>query len=170
MLFRSIQVARAKLKLAEGFFCLDQWDPGIKYLGACLEEKTVFSIEQVGDAAVGAVFRHIGSPLTWEARLATLAALCAEHGYTANLGDAFVRHLAKLADSPLNSAGLDQWLSGWESETSRHPAMQLPLRLVRTGIAYLKTQPRDETVLLQLQKEERTLVRQALGLPSEQSE
>jgi tetratricopeptide (TPR) repeat protein len=166
----AIQVARAKLKLAESFFRLDQWDAGIKYLGACLKEKTVFSIEQVGDAAVGAVFHHIGSPLIWQARLATLAGLCAEHGCKANLGDAFVRHLAKLADSPLSSAGLDQWLSGWESETSCHPAMQLPLRLVRTGIAYLKTQPRDETVLLQLPKEERALVRQALGLPNEQPE
>jgi tetratricopeptide (TPR) repeat protein/energy-coupling factor transporter ATP-binding protein EcfA2 len=166
----AIQVAKAKLKLAESFFCLDQWDAGIKYFGACLKEKTVFSIEQVGDAAVGAVFRHIGSPLIWQARLATLAGVCAEHGCIANLGDAFVRHLAKLANSPLSSAGLDQWLNGWESETSRHPAMQLPLRLVRTGIAYLKTQPREETVLLQLPKEERTLVRQALGLPNEQPE
>jgi hypothetical protein len=75
-----------------------------------------------------------------------------------------------LADSPLSSAGLDQWLSGWVSETSRYPAMQLPLRLVLTGIGYLKTQPRDETVLLQLPKEERALVRQALGLPNEQME
>jgi tetratricopeptide (TPR) repeat protein len=166
----AIQMAKAKLKLAESFFCLDQWDDGIKYLGSCLKKKTVFSIEQVGDAAVGAVFRHIGSPLIWQARLATLYGLCAEHDCIANLGDAFVRHLAKLADSPLSSAGFDQWLSGWKSETSRHPVMQLPLRLVRTGIAYLKTQPRDETVLLQLPKEERTLVRQALGLPNQQSE
>jgi tetratricopeptide (TPR) repeat protein len=166
----AIQVARAKLKLAESFFCLDQWDAGIKYLGACLNEKTVFSLEQVGNAALGAVFRHISSPQIWQARLATLARLCAEHDCTANLGDAFVRHLAKLAVSPLSSAGLDQWLNGWESETSGHPAMQLPLRLVRTGIAYLKTQPRDETVLLQLPKEERVLVRQALGLPNEQQE
>jgi tetratricopeptide (TPR) repeat protein len=165
------QVAKAKLNLAESHFRLDQWGAGIKYLDTSLKEKTAFSIEQVGHAAVGAVFRHIGSPQIWQTRLAALAGLCAEYGCVANLGDAFVRHLAKLADSPLSSAGLDQWLSGWESETSRHPAMQLPLRLVRTGIAYLiKTQPRDETVLLQLPKEERTLVRQALGLPSEQPE
>jgi hypothetical protein len=48
--------------------------------------------------------------------------------------------------------------------------MRLPLRLLKVGIAYLKTQPRDETVLLQLLKEERALVRQALGLPNEQPE
>jgi hypothetical protein len=48
--------------------------------------------------------------------------------------------------------------------------MRLPLRLLSAGIAYLKTQPRDETVLLQLPKEERALVREALGLAIEQVE
>ena len=48
--------------------------------------------------------------------------------------------------------------------------MQLPHRLLSVGIAYLKTQPRDETVLLQLPKEERSLVREVLGLPKERPE
>jgi hypothetical protein len=48
--------------------------------------------------------------------------------------------------------------------------MCIPLRLLKVGIAYLKTQPRDETVLLELPKEERLLVREALGLPIERLE
>jgi len=48
--------------------------------------------------------------------------------------------------------------------------MEFPMRLFRTGIAYLKTQPRDEGVLLQLPSEERSLVRLALGLAQEPSE
>jgi hypothetical protein len=75
--------------------------------------------------------------------------------------------LAQLAGSVLNNGVLDQWLACWESAASEHKAMRLPLRLLRVGIDYLKTQPRDEGVLLQLPKEERALARQALGLPPE---
>jgi hypothetical protein len=64
---------------------------------------------------------------------------------------------------------MDQWLAGWKSAASAEPAMQVPLRLLRAGIAYLKTSPRDEAVLLQLPSEERSLVRLALGLPEESS-
>ena len=117
-----------------------------------------------------AIFRQFGSPATWQARLSEAVKLYAEHESLPHLGDALVRHLAQLAKSPLNSAGLDQWLASWEHATSQHAAMRLPLRLLKVGIAYLKTQPRDETVLLQLLKEERALVRQALGLPSEEPE
>jgi len=65
---------------------------------------------------------------------------------------------------------MDQWLAGWVNATPEGKGMELPLRLLRVGIAYLKTKPRDETVLLGLPKEERALVRQALGLPAEQLE
>jgi hypothetical protein len=75
--------------------------------------------------------------------------------------------LAKLSQSHLNRAGLDQWLSGWETASAGHPPMQLALRLLRVGIAYLKSEPRSESVLLDLPREERSLVRQALGLPAE---
>jgi tetratricopeptide (TPR) repeat protein len=158
--------------LAAVSFNADQWSDGVEQLGTVLGEGTVVSrlIPAFTDAAIMAIFRQIGSPATWQARLAEVAMIYAEHDSLPHLGDALVRHLAQLADSPLNSAGLDQWLASWELTTSQHAAMRLPLRLLGAGIAYLKPQPRDETVLLQLPKEERTLVRQALGLPNEQPE
>ena len=42
--------------------------------------------------------------------------------------------------------------------------MLLPLRLLRVGIDYLASQPKDEGKLLQLPEEERSLLRQALSL------
>jgi hypothetical protein len=75
--------------------------------------------------------------------------------------------LAELAGSTLNQAGLDEWLAGWASAASGHEVMQFPLRLLCAGIDYIKTEPRDEGVLLQLPQEERALVRQALELPPE---
>lgn len=164
--------ALAKGCLATASFNTDQWSDGVEQLRSIRGERNAVSspIPVVTDAAIEAIFRQIGSPETWQARLAEAATIYTEHDSLPHLGDALVRHLAQLAKSPLNSAGLDQWLASWEQATSQHAAMRLPLRLLGAGIAYLKTQPRDETVLLQLPKEERTLVRQALGLPSEQPE
>jgi tetratricopeptide (TPR) repeat protein len=158
--------------LATASLNTDQWSDGIERLRNLLGAGTAVSgpIPTVSDAAIMAIFRQIGSPATWQARLAEVAKIYTEYDSLPHLGDALVRHMAELAKSPLNSAGLDQWLTSWEHATSQHAAMRLPLRLLGAGIAYLKTQPRDETVLLQLPKEERTLVRQALGLPTEQPE
>ncbi len=158
--------------LAAAAFVADQWSDGVEQLRSILGERTIISRPSplVTDAAITAIFSQIGSPETWQARLAESAKLYAENDSLPHLGDALVRHLTHLAKSPLNSAGLDQWLAGCERATSQHAAMRLPVRLLSVGIAYLKTQPRDETVLLQLPKEERTLVRQALGLPNQQPE
>ena len=166
------QVAWARRWLVAASFGAGEWSVGVEQLPRVLGERSLVSrsVPPVTDAAIMAIFRQIGSPETWQARLAEVAKIYTEYGSLPHLGDALVRHLAQLAGSLLNSAGLDQWLASWEHATSQHAAMRLPLRLLGVGIAYLKTQPRDETVLLQLPKEERTLVRQALGLPNEQPE
>ena len=164
--------ALARGCIATASFNADRWGEGVELMRGILGKPTAVSspVPTVTDAAVTAIFRQIGSPKTWQARLAEVVTIYAKGNYLPHLGDALVRHLAQLANSPLNSTGLDQWPASWERATSQHAAMRLPLRLLGVGIAYLKTQPRDETVLLQLPKEERTLVRQALGLPNEQPE
>ena len=162
-------VAKARTNLAITFMVADRWDDGIEQFHAILAGPAtpLGGAAFVSDAVLAGVFRQIGSPEVWQARLVQAVLLYAEHGSLTHLGDALVRHVAKLADSVLNSAGLDQWLACWQSATLEHEAMRLPLRLLRAGIDYLKTQPRDEGVLLQLPKEERALARQALGLAPE---
>jgi len=128
------------------------------------------SLATIGHAVIEGVLRQVDSPDDWQARAATGILLYAECKCLPHLGDALVRHLARLAQSPLNNAGLDQWRAAWEFAASRYREMCIPLRLLKVGIAYLKTQPRDETVLLELPKEERLLVREALGLPIERLE
>jgi len=162
-------VAKARTNLAVTRMVAERWDAGVEQVQAILADAatppggTAF----VSNAVAAAVFRQIGSPEVWQARLVQAVNLYAQHGSLTHLGDALVRHLAELAGSVLNNAGLDQWLACWESAASGHEAMRLPLRLLRAGIDYIKTQPRDESVLLQLPKEERALARQALGLAPE---
>ena len=165
-------VARARVNLSETCLAFDRWDDGVKQIEAILacRETPPGGTAFVSEAVVAAVFRQMGAPGVRQARLVQAISLYEQHGCLSHLGDTLVRHLAKLAGSVLNSAGLDQWLDCWKAAASEHEAMRLPLRLLRVGIDYIKTQPRDEGVLLQLPKEERALARQALGLAPENPE
>ncbi|MGO8677581.1 MAG: ArsR family transcriptional regulator [Limisphaerales bacterium] len=163
------RVARARLNLAETCLSADRWGAGVQQLPAILADPAIppGGTASVSDTVLAAIFRQIGSAEVWQARVVQAVSLYAQHGSLTRLGDAMVRQLGKLAGSVLSNTGLDQWLACWESAASEHEAMRLPLRLLRAGIDFLKTQPRDEGVLLQLPKEERALARQALGLAPE---
>ena len=84
----------------------------------------------------------------------------------AYLGDSLVRHLPRLTTSPISGDGLKQWLAHWESAASAHESMRFPLRLLRVGVDYLTSQPKDPGKLLELPAEERSLLQQMLSLPT----
>ncbi|MEZ5384703.1 MAG: hypothetical protein R3F13_04230 [Prosthecobacter sp.] len=89
------------------------------------------------------------------------------------LGDALINHLPTLARAPLNHDGFDTWAECWTSacaqiEPEDQTKMEIPLRLLHTGIGFLKT--KDENSLLLLPLEERRVLRKALQLPPERSE
>lgn len=161
-------VARARGACAALLLVAEDWTSAWDQLRRVLaEEANPEDFALVTDEVIAAIFRQTSSPDTCRARLTQTLAFYAEHQVLPVLGEALVRHLAKLSQSHLNAAGLDQWLAGWEAGSAGQPALRLPLRLLRAGIAYLKTEPRSEGVLLDLPREERGLVRQALGLPDE---
>lgn len=118
------------------------------------------------DAAVASVLRYIGSPEVCRARAHDVVKFFADQKALAYVGDSLVRHLSRLATSPISGDGLKQWLAHWESAASAFESMRFPLRLLRVGIDYLTSQPKDEGKLLQLPEEERSLLRQALSLPA----
>ena len=89
----------------------------------------------------------------------------------AALGQGVVSQLGKVhqAGAPFPSAEhLDQWLAAWESiaDVPKAQEFALPLRLLRVGIAFLKTGGTDHSVLLTLTKPERKILQQALGMAS----
>ncbi|HWW02670.1 MAG TPA: tetratricopeptide repeat protein [Candidatus Acidoferrum sp.] len=158
--------------MASALLATGEWNTALEHLTQFLagREKPPPVIAQVSEVLIQAIFRQIGSSDVWQKRAAQVVALYREYNALVYLGGALVQHLTVLKESPLNPVGLDQWLAVWEGRASDDDAMQFPLRLLRAGIAYLKTQPRDEGVLLQLPSEERSLVRLALGLAEEPSE
>jgi DNA-binding transcriptional ArsR family regulator len=126
--------------------------------------KTILS--QTSDGVVADSIRAFGSSEIWPTQVKEVVKIFAAHGALNYLGDALVRHLSKLATTPISGEGLKQWSAHWKSSADEHEAMRLPLRLLRVGIDYLSSQPMDEGVLLQLPAEERVLLRQVLSLPA----
>lgn len=109
----------------------------------------------------------------WTQLLSEFTGHFARFGALTQLGETAVRHLPKIAASPLNHAAWDAWVGAWEAAQAALPesdraTLDIPLRLLRTGVAWLKT--KDEAHLLSLLSEERRLLREALGLAQEESE
>lgn len=154
--------------LASLMLMAGEWETAMQRLANLLADtqKSGTVVARVSEAVVHAIFSQIGAPEVWQARVVEALSLYKDHGALDYLGGALVQHLTHLNKSPLGPAGLEQWISGWEERAESEQALRFPLRLLRTGIAYLKTQPLDEAVLLQLPSEERNLVRAALGLES----
>lgn len=95
--------------------------------------------------------------------------LYAKHAAEALLGEALVKHLGAVFSegAPWPSAeNLDQWFAAWQVAAGDAPEFKLPLRLLRTGVEFVKSGGKEEGILLDLTSPERSVLRQALGLQS----
>lgn len=124
----------------------------------------------MAEEVVAATFAVTTDPIRWRTLLTGFASHFARFDGLTQFGEAAVKHLPTLADSPLNHAAWDAWVSAWESAQASLPEddrdqLDIPLRLLRTGVAWLKT--KEDGKLLTLPREERSILRQALNLPAE---
>jgi len=124
---------------------------------------------KAGDTAT-AIFAVTTDTTRWTSLLTEFAGHFTRFGGLTELGEAAVKHLPTIAASPLNHAAWDAWVGAWEAARAALPEkdrnqLDIPLRLLRTGIAWLKT--KDEGQLLTLPREERRILREALKLPPE---
>jgi tetratricopeptide (TPR) repeat protein len=114
---------------------------------------------------ISVIFRSALSDAGWRPRIAEFIQLFTEHISLSALGNSLVKSIPKLNKSNLNETGLDAWVALWRELGAPHDELTVPLRLLETGVAFIKT--KDEGVLLNLPKEERSILRQTLGLPPE---
>lgn len=89
------------------------------------------------------------------------------------LGDKLVRQLSDFASHAVAADLCRKWEGAWSGLVAKlsdedRVQMEIPLRLLRTGLAYLES--RMEGELLALPAEERKIVREALGLGTESTE
>ncbi len=124
----------------------------------------------VSYVVVDLIFSESSDPKRWLGRISTFLQRFAHRAALPSLGEALVKQLPKVGESALNHAAWDAWVEAWTDEGDKlkpedREQLDIPLRLLRTGIAYLKSE--DEGELLALHAEERAILREALNLPPE---
>ncbi len=123
---------------------------------------------RMGSILTESTFGLRDDPEKWTAKVKELLPLFLERGLASELSTSLVRTLETLKNSGLNYSTMDAWVSHWEKLAGDCPQIQVGLRLLRAGVQWLNSE--DEGALLDLVKEERMIVRQALGLGAESDE
>ena len=162
-------VVKAQLALSELHFSEGRWSAGFQALEASLESggKTQPAYRGTATDLVDAVF---AAGLNPEGRLDKITGLLRayrDHDALAVLGEAVVQHIGRVfrVGEPFPSAdNLEGWVLGWEQAAEKVPDFRLSVRLLRTGIDFVKAGGKDLGVLLTLTSPERAILEQALGL------
>jgi tetratricopeptide (TPR) repeat protein len=161
-------------KLAEVHIKLLQYEKSLESVTRLLDltEHADASDEQAQDD-LGAVLTEVAyglreNPAKWMPEIQRLLPALVERNLATGLSASIVLHLEKLKQSDLNNAAMDRWVSDWENVSRDYPQLQVGIRMLRSGVEWIKT--KDESVLLDLVREERMIVRQALGLEPEAEE
>jgi tetratricopeptide (TPR) repeat protein len=162
---------RADAHLGIAVICFEEgrWDDGFRAIErglsiAALQTPVRFGVPLI---IIEALF---SAGLTLEGRsvqIADLFSIYTAHTALPVLGDSIVMHNGTVFSkgAPWPSAdNLDQWLAAWAAVAGDVAEFKLPMRLLRTGIAFIKAGGNDHGVLLSLTSIERSILRQALGL------
>ncbi|WP_242482467.1 hypothetical protein [Thiocystis violacea] len=116
---------------------------------------------------IGAFFDSTPQPRIRRARTCDLFQVYRDADAIAHLGEALTRHLGSLhgaaADLPCPD-NLQTWAAAWDEAGKDGAAFRLPLRLLRTGIDFLKAGGTDPGILPDLNQEEHRLLEQVFEL------
>ncbi|MCB1097555.1 MAG: hypothetical protein KDN22_18430, partial [Verrucomicrobiae bacterium] len=164
----SIRKSDAYLTIAEIQCGQGQWEEGFASMAQGVELGASVSPPHIGDieSILALIFDAGLSRGELEKKVSIFSAILGQHSAYGALGESLVHHLGSLtkSDDPPASDQLNRWLAIWEKIADGVPDLIIPMRLFRTGIRYLLSEDRDESVLLDLRFDERELLRQALGL------
>jgi tetratricopeptide (TPR) repeat protein len=115
-----------------------------------------------------AIFRASADSRVWRFRTNRLADISAEEKARrapgdprpnpfAQLGNALIQSLTSKAYSEATADALDVWAEVWRGVSERHQDLSLSTRIFGVGLQYVRT--KDERVLLDLVREERSILR-----------
>ncbi|WGS88023.1 ArsR family transcriptional regulator [Methylomonas sp. UP202] len=162
-------IANSYIGLSIILFSKGQWEEGVINLSNGLEfiNDIHKPKEKLLEIIISIIFVSNLSPTIRKQRIAELMQVFEQHHASNYLGEALIRHLGSLHRDPDETPSpdnLEQWCSAWEAAGTNSEAMKLPLRLLRTGIDFLKAGAQDRSVLLDLNQEERQILVQTFGL------
>jgi len=162
-------VEKVAIKLAELHWLDEQWTKGFDALetGLNFRDAPTSSHHRSISSLIGFLFAAGLTLKGRKAKIQKLVKIYRNCKLLSVLGEGAVRHLGEiyLSGSPFPSDdNLEQWFGVWESVTAGWEEFQLPLRLLRTGIDFIKSDGNDPGVLLLLTSTERKLLEQAFGV------
>jgi tetratricopeptide (TPR) repeat protein len=141
-----------------------KWDEAFMKLelafATCQERETRFSFWAAVYLPI--IARATGRQGVWTKVVPSLVKIFEKHGALSQLGAGLVKSLSDLRNSFLNEEGLNSWKQIWKETAPDRPELLIPFRIFSTGITYIINS--DEAILLQLSREEREVLREALQL------
>lgn len=146
----------------------ESWTEGLSILknGLSKLEKITKTEDTLFESIVTYLFSSSLSTASRQQRITELAQIFDQHNASNYLGQALIQHIGSVyrdPDETPNADNLNQWHTAWQS-AAESEAMQLPLRILRTGIDFINSGAQDQGVLLDLNQEERQILIQAFGL------
>jgi len=162
-------VVDAHLALSELHFNEGRWSEGFQSLETSLEcgEKAQPAYRETASDLIGVVFAAGLNSQGRRDKVTKLLQIYDKHQALSVLGEAVVQHIGSVFRSgePFPSAdNLEGWALAWEQAAENVPDFRLSVRLLRTGIDYVKAGGKDPGILLSLTSPERAILKQALGL------
>jgi tetratricopeptide (TPR) repeat protein len=161
----------AHLLLANLLIFQSDWTEASHYLN-----KGLNLCEHQTDVIVFAILEYIFTLLGfarkrefWEFGITLLVDIFIENSGINLLPQGIIDSISLLRGSSLSAEKLSEWCSLWENQAQKHQELELPVRLLRTGVDYFVA-GEDASVLLELPQEERRILAQVLGLEAEKSE
>lgn len=169
---RGIIVINAYLDLAQLYFTEARWHEGLEAIKASLDHGDEPQVAYRGPVAdlIDLIFFGGLAPEGRSEKVSELVRIYANHQALPTLGDAVAQHVGRIfrAGEPFPSTdNLEGWASAWEKAAEGWPDFRLSVRLLRTGIDFVKAGGKDPGVLLTLISPEREILRKALGLANE---
>ena len=162
-------LVNAHLALAALEFSENRWAEGLSAVEASLERGA--TIQPVYHATpiklIGVLFSAGLSLESRRDKVPELLRIYGNHQALSILGEAVVQHIGRVFQlgEPFPAAdNLEGWASVWEHAAASVPDFRLSVRLLRTGIDYVKAGGKDPGILLVLTSSERVILEQALGL------
>jgi tetratricopeptide (TPR) repeat protein len=165
----TVRVVDSYLALAELNFSEGRWSEGFQSLEAGLEcgAKAQPPYHETAADLIGVVFIAGLSPEGRRDKVGNLLGCYNKHQALPVLGEAVVQHIGQVfrAGEPFPSSdNLEGWALAWEQAAESVPEFHLSVRLLRTGINFVKAGGNQPGILLDLTSPERAILMQALGL------
>ncbi len=164
----------AFLALAALYWTAGRWKEGFDALEAGLKRGALREplYRETSPDLIGVLFSAGLNPEGRIAKVSDLLRLYANYEALPVLGEALVQHIGQVfrTGEPFPSTdNLEQWVTAWEQAAASVPDFSLSIRVLRTGVDYVKAGGKDPGILLTLTSAEREILRQALGLPEKNS-